>query len=90
MLRANGEPLITKREENTTLSMVWLVQDTMILSLKGSFVKAGVELQQKLQPGAPILFEPNHSQLKSLGLQSHESLGEKGACATSECVGYFC
>ena len=76
MLRANGEPLITKSEKNPTVSMVRLVQGTTIPSLKGSFVKVEMELQGKLPLGAPILFEPLHSQLESAGLHSHESLVE--------------
>ena len=78
LLRANGEPLISKCEAGPKVAHVRLIQSTTIPSLKGSFVKVKVQDDSFSQPGSPVLFEPLGHQLESVGLQSHESLVTMG------------
>ena len=73
VLRANGEPLISACEPSTPqVANVCLVQSTTIPSQKGRFVKAHVDCDPS--QGDHLLFEPRHSTLESLGLNTQESL----------------
>ena len=72
VLRANGKPLISVCEPTPKVANVCLVQSTTIPSQKGRFVKAHVDCNPS--QGDHLLFEPRHSTLESLGLNTQESL----------------
>lgn len=73
VLRANGEPLIAASEPTSPkVANVCLAQSTTIPSQKGRFVKAHIDCS--LSQGDHLLFEPRHSTLESLGLNTQESL----------------
>lgn len=72
VLKANGDPLILASEPSSKVVNVCLVQSTTIPCQKGRFVKAHVDCN--ISKGNQLLFEPRHSTLEGLGLNTQESL----------------
>jgi len=72
--RANGEPIIVKKDSNPIIAHVRLVQTSAIPSLKGQFLKVQPECTLPESCKSQVLFEPRGNVFESYGLLSHEAV----------------